>query len=112
MNQHVRISDIVDVLLFISRSGRIIVDRGERTNVPNIFAIGDVNNIGYQLTPLAIEAGKNLARRLFTADDCYVSLVLLRAVCLFKACLVSRYKQGVSLALSKKHCIPFKYNVW
>ncbi len=59
---------------FFPRSGRIVVDRGERTNVPNIFAIGDVNTVGYQLTPLAIDAGKNLARRLYTADDCYVSL--------------------------------------
>ncbi len=44
--------------------------------MPNIFAIGDVNTVGYQLTPLAIDAGKNLARRLYTADDCYVSLRL------------------------------------
>ena len=50
------------------------MDKEERTNVPNIYAIGDVNNVGYQLTPLAIEAGKNLARRLYTADDCQVSV--------------------------------------
>ncbi|VDD75488.1 unnamed protein product [Mesocestoides corti] len=52
------------------KNGRVIVDSEERTNISNIFAIGDVNNIGFQLTPVAIAAGKNLARRLYTADDC------------------------------------------
>ncbi|VDK21587.1 unnamed protein product [Taenia asiatica] len=53
-----------------TNGGRISVDDEECTNVPNIYAIGDVNDAGYQLTPLAIQAGKNLARRLYTADDC------------------------------------------
>lgn len=57
----------VDVKLDTNK--RIIVDGEERTNVPNIYAIGDVNNVGFQLTPLAIEAGKNLARRIYNADD-------------------------------------------
>ncbi|VUZ53189.1 unnamed protein product [Hymenolepis diminuta] len=53
----------------VDTNNRIIVDEEERTNVHNIYAIGDVNNVGFQLTPLAIEAGKNLARRLYNADD-------------------------------------------
>jgi len=52
-----------------NKSFRIVVDSEERTNVPNVYAIGDVNNVGYQLTPIAIESGKNLARRLYCADD-------------------------------------------
>ena len=38
----------------------------ERTNVDNIFAIGDVVNGGQELTPVAIQAGKLLSRRLVT----------------------------------------------
>ncbi|KAM7536134.1 hypothetical protein Aperf_G00000091369 [Anoplocephala perfoliata] len=58
-----------NVNIKLDKNNRIIVDEEERTNVPNIYAIGDVNNVGFQLTPVAIEAGKNLARRIYTADD-------------------------------------------
>ena len=37
----------------------------EQTNVPNIYAIGDVQQGKLELTPLAIQAGRMLARRLF-----------------------------------------------
>lgn len=46
-------------------SGRIIVDDYDRTNVSNIFAIGDCANGRPELTPPAIRAGHLLARRLF-----------------------------------------------
>jgi len=46
-------------------TGKIpVVD--EQTNVPNIFAIGDVITGNLELTPVAIKAGRLLARRLFT----------------------------------------------
>lgn len=38
----------------------------EQTNVPHIFAIGDVCNGKQELTPVAIQAGTLLSRRLFT----------------------------------------------
>merc|ERR1719397_178875 len=41
----------------------------ERTNVPHIFAIGDVVNGGQELTPVAIQAGNLLAKRLFTGSS-------------------------------------------
>jgi len=41
----------------------------ERTNVDNIFAIGDVVNGGQELTPVAIQAGKLLSRRLVTGSN-------------------------------------------
>lgn len=44
---------------------RVIVDPGEKTNVPNIYAIGDIGDTRPQLTPVAIHAGKLLAKRLF-----------------------------------------------
>ncbi|KAF6201184.1 hypothetical protein GE061_005631 [Apolygus lucorum] len=46
-------------------SKRIIVDEKERTSVPTIFAIGDVADEKPELTPVAIQAGKLLAMRLY-----------------------------------------------
>lgn len=46
------------------RTGKIPVDEEERTNVPNIFAIGDVLESRQELTPVAIKAGVRLAQRL------------------------------------------------
>ena len=37
----------------------------EQTNVPHIYALGDVLQGKHELTPVAIQAGKLLARRLF-----------------------------------------------
>ncbi|XP_046407179.1 thioredoxin reductase 1, cytoplasmic-like [Ischnura elegans] len=47
------------------KNGKIIGDKLERTNVPNIFAIGDVLDGTPELTPVAIQAGRFLARRLY-----------------------------------------------
>ncbi|KAK5115001.1 GTP-binding protein gtr1 [Meristemomyces frigidus] len=43
----------------------IIVDKYQNTNIPQIYALGDVCNQGYELTPVAIAAGRRLADRLF-----------------------------------------------
>lgn len=37
----------------------------EQTNVPHIYAIGDILEGKWELTPVAIQAGKLLARRLY-----------------------------------------------
>lgn len=37
----------------------------EQTNVPYVYAIGDILEGKLELTPVAIQAGKLLARRLF-----------------------------------------------
>jgi len=37
----------------------------EQTNVPHIYAIGDILKGKEELTPVAIQAGKLLARRLY-----------------------------------------------
>ena len=44
------------------RSGKIFVDKTEKSSVDNIFAVGDVIEGGLELTPVAIQAGKLLAR--------------------------------------------------
>ena len=50
--------------LALSEDGRVIVDELQRTNVPGIYAVGDVTG-GQQLTPVAIAAGRRLAERLY-----------------------------------------------
>ncbi len=48
----------------IHENGTIIVDAYQNTNVPGVYAIGDVTG-HKELTPVAIAAGRHLARRLF-----------------------------------------------
>lgn len=49
-------------------NGRIKVDHQQATNMPHIFAVGDVSNID-QLTPVAIKEGHLLVDRLFKNSD-------------------------------------------
>jgi len=51
--------------LVCEKNGKFKVDKEERTNVPHIFAIGDVQDGRLELTPTAIKAGLMLAQRLF-----------------------------------------------
>jgi glutathione reductase (NADPH) len=51
----------------------IIVDDDDRTNVPNIYAIGDVTN-KLNLTPVATAKGQALAERLYAGGDRHVNL--------------------------------------
>jgi len=48
-----------------SRNGKIPVNDEEQTNVPHIYAVGDILEGKLELTPVAIQAGKLLARRLY-----------------------------------------------
>lgn len=47
------------------KTGKIPVNGEEQTNVPYVYAVGDVLEGKPQLTPVAVQAGKLLARRLF-----------------------------------------------
>uniref|UniRef100_A0A8C9TRP9 Thioredoxin reductase 1, cytoplasmic n=2 Tax=Scleropages formosus TaxID=113540 RepID=A0A8C9TRP9_SCLFO len=47
------------------RTGKVLVDEEDRTNVGHIFAIGDVQKGRLDLTPVAVQAGRLLARRLY-----------------------------------------------
>ena len=49
----------------LAKSGKIIVDKFDKTNIENIFAIGDISEGRPELAPPAIKSGKLLARRLF-----------------------------------------------
>lgn len=55
-------------MLFL-RNGKIPVNDGEQTNIPHIYAIGDILEGKWELTPVAIQAGKLLARRLFAGSS-------------------------------------------
>jgi len=46
------------------KNGKIIHDAAEKSNIDHVFAIGDVLDDKPELTPVAIQAGKNLAKRL------------------------------------------------
>lgn len=47
-------------------TGKVVTDlASDATNVPNIFAIGDIVEGGVELTPVAIRAGQLLAQRLY-----------------------------------------------
>ncbi|XP_043563507.1 thioredoxin reductase 3 [Chiloscyllium plagiosum] len=51
------------------KNGKILVDNEERSNIPYIFGIGDVIDGKPELTPVAIQAGKLLARRLYSSSS-------------------------------------------
>jgi glutathione reductase (NADPH) len=50
--------------LELAKNGDIVVDKFQKTNVDNIFAIGDVQGKEL-LTPVAIAAGRRLSNRLY-----------------------------------------------
>jgi len=47
------------------KKDHIEVDDFQNTNIENIYALGDVCNKGFELTPVAIAAGRRLSDRLF-----------------------------------------------
>lgn len=52
-----------------AKSGKLKANKDESTNVPHIYAVGDVIEGMPELTPVAIQAGKLLANRLFGNKD-------------------------------------------
>nr|QWA14832.1 thioredoxin reductase [Diaphanosoma celebensis] len=52
-------------VLLNPKNGKVITDEKEQSNVPHIYAIGDILDGKLELTPVAIQAGKLLARRIF-----------------------------------------------
>lgn len=64
------------ILCPFSRNGKVPVNDEEQTNVPHIYAIGDILDGKLELTPVAIQAGKLLARRLYAGSKVKVGLHL------------------------------------
>lgn len=59
---------IENIELQATKSGKLVADERDKTNVDNVFAIGDVVDGRLELTPTAIMAGKLLSRRLFAGS--------------------------------------------
>lgn len=53
---------VQSILLVFPRNGKVICDEKEQTNVPHIYAIGDILDGKLELTPVAIQAGRLLAK--------------------------------------------------
>jgi len=52
----------------VNAKGLIEVDEYENTSAPSVYALGDVTTTGWELTPVAIAAGRRLADRLFGGE--------------------------------------------
>ncbi|POI32052.1 hypothetical protein CIB84_004196, partial [Bambusicola thoracicus] len=66
-----RHSRILTSLILVNancRTGKIPVDDMEQTNVPYIYAIGDILQDRLELTPVAIQAGRLLVQRLYAGS--------------------------------------------
>jgi len=59
---------IKDLGIKLNDKNHIITDDFQNTSVPNIYAIGDVCDRGFELTPVAIAAGRRLSDRLFNGQ--------------------------------------------
>lgn len=63
---------MIHLLTLYCRSGKIPTVY-EQTNVPHIYAVGDILKGKDELTPVAIQAGKLLAKRLYGKGRAEVS---------------------------------------
>lgn len=52
-------------LEYLEKNGKLKVNEADQTAVPHIFAVGDVIDGQPELTPVAIQAGRRLVKRLF-----------------------------------------------
>ncbi|MDB5392659.1 MAG: gor [Rhodospirillales bacterium] len=57
----------------LDADGAVIVDDEDRTNIPNIYAVGDVTN-QLNLTPVATAKGHALAERLYAGGNRHISM--------------------------------------
>ncbi|KAF2704824.1 glutathione reductase-like protein [Pleomassaria siparia CBS 279.74] len=56
---------IKDLGIKLNEKNHIVTDDYQNTSLPNVYAIGDVCDRGFELTPVAIAAGRRLSDRLF-----------------------------------------------
>ena len=62
-------------IIQFSRTGFILLDDNDKTTTDNIYAVGNVLDGKPELTPVAIQAGKLLARRLFAGSKLKVCVL-------------------------------------
>ncbi|KAF2461579.1 hypothetical protein BDY21DRAFT_383545 [Lineolata rhizophorae] len=49
----------------VNAKNHVMVDKYQNTNVENVYSIGDCSDSGFELTPVAIAAGRKLSERVF-----------------------------------------------
>lgn len=54
-------------LQHLEKNGKLVVNDQDQTSVPHIYAVGDVCDEKPELTPVAIQAGRLLVKRLFSS---------------------------------------------
>jgi glutathione reductase (NADPH) len=59
---------IKDFGIKLNEKNHIVTDEYQNTSLANIYAIGDVCDRGFELTPVAIAAGRRLSDRLFNGQ--------------------------------------------
>lgn len=52
----------------LSKAGKVMGRQEQSVSVPNVYAVGDVLDACPELTPVAIQAGKVLMRRLYSGN--------------------------------------------
>jgi glutathione reductase (NADPH) len=60
---------IKDLGINLNERGHIVTDDYQNTSIPNMYAIGDVCDRGFELTPVAIASGRRLSDRLFGGKE-------------------------------------------
>lgn len=60
---------IKDLGIELNENNHIVVDEYQNTSIPNVYAVGDVCDRGFELTPVAIAAGRRLSDRLFGGKE-------------------------------------------
>ena len=91
----------VTVCVCVCRSGKVICGDDESTSCPYIYAIGDVIEGRPELTPVAIQAGRLLTRRLFAGHTIKVAAVIGLSVCVY-VCMCMCVCLSVSVCWSMK----------
>lgn len=61
--------DLDNAGIDVNDHGKIKTDEYQNTNVPHIYSLGDITDNHFELTPVAIAAGRKLSSRLFGPEE-------------------------------------------
>jgi len=89
-----------------NRSGFLEVDEKEATNVSHIYAIGDCATSPCELTPVAIQSGETLARRLFGGSEAIMDYRLIPTTVFtpFELGTIGLTEEEVGYVAATAHC--------
>ncbi|CAN6643724.1 glutathione reductase [Trichomonascus vanleenenianus] len=61
--------NIASIGIETDKKGKVITDEYQNTSVPHVYSLGDISDNHFELTPVAIAAGRKLANRLFGPEE-------------------------------------------